>query len=177
LPSSDGEKCSSCRPAFGPTRLPEPGNERRDGLKQEPVYTLDDVLGLGFEARCLSEDGSYFLWHGICGLRVSPSHPGLPQGGAGRSSRRSESVSESRGVRRPAWPTGASFERLGYTGGASGRRSTAIDGQRRFTTESQRAQVSKSSTRQRLPDAPHPICARSGQRCKRLPASRRPRRG
>ena len=72
LPSSDGEKCSSCRPAFGPTRLPEPGNERRDGLKQEPVYTLDDVLGLGFEARCLSEDGSYFLWHGICGLRVSP---------------------------------------------------------------------------------------------------------
>ena len=41
-------------------------------MKQEPIYTLDDVIGLGFEASCISGDGTHFLWHGTCGLRVSP---------------------------------------------------------------------------------------------------------
>lgn len=42
-------------------------------MTQEPIYTLDDVLGLGFEASCQSSDGTRFLWHGTCGLRVGPA--------------------------------------------------------------------------------------------------------
>ena len=41
-------------------------------MEREPTYTLDDVLGLGFEASCMRGDGTRFLWHGTCGLRVSP---------------------------------------------------------------------------------------------------------
>ena len=41
-------------------------------LEKEPIYTLDDVLCLGFEASCTNADGTHFVWHGRCGLRVSP---------------------------------------------------------------------------------------------------------
>ena len=39
-------------------------------LEQQHTYTLNDVLGLGFEARCAAVDGTRYLWHGKCGLRV-----------------------------------------------------------------------------------------------------------
>jgi hypothetical protein len=41
-------------------------------LEKECIYTLDDVLTLGFEASCTSADGTHFVWHGTCGLRVTP---------------------------------------------------------------------------------------------------------
>ena len=39
-------------------------------LEPKLTYTLDDVLSLGFEAQCAALDGTRFLWHGSCGLRV-----------------------------------------------------------------------------------------------------------
>ena len=41
-------------------------------MEQEHIYTLDDVLDLGFEASCVGADGTRYLWHGTCGLRLSP---------------------------------------------------------------------------------------------------------
>ncbi len=41
-------------------------------MDKESIYTLDDVLTLGFEASCTSADGTHFVWHGTCGLRVTP---------------------------------------------------------------------------------------------------------
>ena len=58
-------------------------------LEQQHTYTLNDVLGLGFEARCAAVDGTRYLWHGKCGLRVDSRSgtttmimdpEGLPQG-------------------------------------------------------------------------------------------------
>ena len=37
-------------------------------LEQQHTYTLNDVLGLGFEARCAAVDGTCYLWRGKCGL-------------------------------------------------------------------------------------------------------------
>ena len=34
------------------------------------TYTRNDVLRLGFEARCVGVDGARYLWHGEYGLRV-----------------------------------------------------------------------------------------------------------
>jgi len=39
-------------------------------LKHDYTYTRDDLLRLGFEARCVGVDGARYLWHGECGLRV-----------------------------------------------------------------------------------------------------------
>jgi hypothetical protein len=39
-------------------------------LRHDWSYTLQDVLSRGFEARCVGPDGSRYLWHGDCGLRV-----------------------------------------------------------------------------------------------------------
>ena len=48
------------------------GNQTKGAaaLEQEHTYTLNDVLGLGFEASCAAVDGTRYLWHGKCGLRV-----------------------------------------------------------------------------------------------------------
>jgi hypothetical protein len=35
-------------------------------------YTRYDVVTLGFEALCTREDGTRYLWHDDCGLRVDP---------------------------------------------------------------------------------------------------------
>lgn len=68
------------------------GCNRTEGataLEQEHNYTLDDVLSRGFEARCAGVDGTRYLWHGKCGLRVDSrigtttmiiDPEGLPQG-------------------------------------------------------------------------------------------------
>ena len=35
-------------------------------------YNRYDVISLGFEARCLTPDGTRYLWHADCGLRTGP---------------------------------------------------------------------------------------------------------
>jgi hypothetical protein len=42
-------------------------------LEHAHTYTRDDVLRLGFEARCIGADGARYLWHGECGLREDPA--------------------------------------------------------------------------------------------------------
>jgi len=42
-------------------------------LTHARMYTRDDVLRLGFEARCTGADGARYLWHGQCGLREDPA--------------------------------------------------------------------------------------------------------
>jgi hypothetical protein len=39
-------------------------------VEQHGSYSRDDVLRLGFEAICTSGDGTTYLWHGSCGMRV-----------------------------------------------------------------------------------------------------------
>ena len=41
-------------------------------MENAHAYTRDDVLRLGFEARCLGADGARYLWHGKYGLRKDP---------------------------------------------------------------------------------------------------------
>lgn len=41
-------------------------------MERHETYTRDDVLQLGFEAICEESDGTTYLWHGSCGLRVGP---------------------------------------------------------------------------------------------------------
>jgi hypothetical protein len=57
-------------------------------LKHDCSFTRDDVLRLGFEARCVGVDGARYLWHGERGLRVDArtgttllmDHASLPDG-------------------------------------------------------------------------------------------------
>jgi len=42
-------------------------------VEQQGSYSRDDVLQLGFEAICTSGDGTTYLWHGSCGMRVDPN--------------------------------------------------------------------------------------------------------
>lgn len=39
-------------------------------MTTDHTYTLEEVLGLGFEARCVAHDGARYLWHRGLGLRV-----------------------------------------------------------------------------------------------------------
>ena len=39
-------------------------------MKQGVIYSREEVLACGFEARCVGPDGARYLWHGDCGLRV-----------------------------------------------------------------------------------------------------------
>jgi hypothetical protein len=48
-------------------------NTESDEVDHETLYTLTDVLGLGFEATCTAADGTRFLWHGCYGLRMDPT--------------------------------------------------------------------------------------------------------
>lgn len=41
-------------------------------MEHDCTYTRDDVLRLGFEARCVDVDGTRYLWHSDRGLRVDP---------------------------------------------------------------------------------------------------------
>lgn len=41
-------------------------------MEHDCTYTRDDVLRVGFEARCVGVDGARYLWHGDRGLRVDP---------------------------------------------------------------------------------------------------------
>ena len=41
-------------------------------MEHARTYTRDDVLRLGFEARCMGADGARYVWHGQCGLREDP---------------------------------------------------------------------------------------------------------
>lgn len=39
-------------------------------MNQQTVFTMQDVVSRGFEARCVGPDGARYLWHGESGLRV-----------------------------------------------------------------------------------------------------------
>ena len=41
-------------------------------MRTDRTYTLEEVLTLGFEARCIAGDGCRYLWHRGLGLRVEP---------------------------------------------------------------------------------------------------------
>lgn len=41
-------------------------------MEHDCTYTRDDVLRLGFEARCVGVDGARYIWHDDSGLRIDP---------------------------------------------------------------------------------------------------------
>lgn len=39
-------------------------------MEHDLTFALQDVIAMGFEARCAGPDGARYLWHQDCGLRV-----------------------------------------------------------------------------------------------------------
>ena len=58
------------RPGGGGPRSARQRTERGTTLEHDCTYTRDDVLRVGFEARCIDVDGARYVWHGDRGLRV-----------------------------------------------------------------------------------------------------------
>lgn len=77
------------RPGGSGRRSARQEAERGTTLAHDCTYTRDDVLRVGFEARCVGVDGARYVWHGDRGLRVDPrigtttlitDPSGLPEG-------------------------------------------------------------------------------------------------